>query len=83
MRLGSRLGWSAHHFASGADHPIRFALSDRLLVLLPAPVGITALVDSGRRPEQLVQAIVEQRVLVVVLFGHLTGRRIHRRQVLP
>jgi len=28
-----------------------------------------------RRPEELVQTIVEQRVLAVVLFGHLTGRR--------
>jgi hypothetical protein len=41
-------------------------------------------VYGSRRPEKLVQTVVEQRVVAVVLFGHLTGRRHpHRRQVLP
>ena len=51
IRLGGRLGGSAHHFAGGADHPIRFELGNRLLILLVAPIDITALVDGSRRAE--------------------------------
>ena len=71
---GAELGGSAHHFAGGADHPLRFELGNRLLVLLPAPVDVASLVDGGRRPEELVQTIVEQRVLGAVLLGDRTMR---------
>src|SRR6476661_6284316 len=58
-----------------ADHALCFELGNRLAVLLPAPVDAATLVYGNRRPEELVQTIVEQRVVAVVLFGHLTGRR--------
>ena len=48
---------SACHFAGGADHPLSLELGERLLVLLVVPVDVAALVDSGRRPEKLVQAL--------------------------
>ena len=51
------------HFAGGADHALRLELGNRLLVLLVAPVDVAALVDGSRRPEELVQPLLEQRVL--------------------
>src|SRR6476661_9175669 len=80
VRLGGRIGGSVHHFAGRADHPLRFELGNRLLVLLPAPVDVASLVDGDRRPEELVQTIVEQRVLGAVLLGDRTMRRTGRRR---
>ena len=70
-----RIGGLAHHLAGRADHAFRLELGNRLAVLLPTPVDVATLVYGSRRPEELVQTLVEQRVLAVVLFGHLTGRR--------
>ena len=72
MRLGAE---SVHRFAGRADHALGLELGNRLAVLLPAPVDAATLVYGNRRPEELVQTVVEQRVLAVVLLGHLTGRR--------
>src|SRR4051794_30381903 len=75
VQFGGRIGGSALHFTGRADHALGLELGNRLAVLLPAPVDAATPVYGSRRPEQLVQAIVEQRVVAVVLFGHLTGRR--------
>src|SRR3954447_24796424 len=66
---------SACHFAGRADHALGLELGERLLVLLVAPIDVAALVDDSRRPEKLVQALLEQRVLAAVLFGEWTMRR--------
>ena len=60
---------SACHFAGRADHALSLELGERLLVLLIVPVDVAALMDSGWRAEELVQALLEQRVLAPVLFG--------------
>src|SRR3954451_24755323 len=74
VRLGGRIGGLAHHLASRADHALGLELGNCLAVLLPAPVDAATLVYGSRRPEELVQTVVEQRIVAVVLFGHLTGR---------
>src|SRR4051812_15970758 len=69
-----RIGGAGGERGGGAPPP-RFGRGNRLAVLLPAPVDAATLVYGNRRPEELVQTVVEQRVVAVVLFGHLTGRR--------
>ena len=75
MPLLHRSDGSAHHFAGGADHALGLELGNRLAVLLPAPIEVATPVYGSRWPEELVQTIVEQRIIAVVLFDHLTGRR--------
>jgi len=70
-----RIGGSPHHFSGGADHPFRLKLGERLLVLLVAPVDVAKLMHGGRRAEELVQALLEQRVLAPVLFSDPVTRR--------
>ena len=64
----------SHYFVGGADHALGLELGNCLVVLFPAPVDAAALMYGSRRPEELMQTLVEQRVLAVILFGHLTGR---------
>jgi hypothetical protein len=71
--------WLIQHFASGADRAIDLKLGKRLLILLVAPIDITALVDGSRRPEKPEQALVEQRLLGAFLFGDRTMWRAGRR----
>jgi hypothetical protein len=80
MRLPVRIGHSVVYFAGRADQPLGFELGQCFLVLLVIPVNIAALVDDGRRPEKLVQALSKQGVFAAFLFGDRTTWRMRRRR---
>ena len=80
VRLRGRIDGLAHHLVGRADHALGLELGNCLAVLFPAPINAATLMHGSRRPEELVQTIVEQRIVAVVLFGHLPGRRRHPSQ---
>src|SRR5215212_9729925 len=59
---------------SGADRPLRLKLGKRLLILVPAPINVAALMNGSRRPEKLVQALGQQRLFAAFFVGDLMTR---------
>src|SRR4051794_41846932 len=67
-----RIDGLVHRLACRSDQPFCFELGKGLAVLLPAPINHVALVNDGRWPEKLVQALLDQRIFAAFLLGDRT-----------